>query len=175
MPAPYNRFGGAGETGRRGACAPPGKSRGAEAPPTFPVTQNKSRKIDDRPSGFANQTNCESLVALLVFARLGAAHYQLAAQELLIVQFFHRAFGLINRLHLDEGKTFGSLIMPITNYLGILNMPDAVKQVEQVALGRVEGQISDVETRRRNFDRLGFTLRPWIASLVLLLLLLLMR
>ena len=105
-----------------------------------------------------------------MFARLGAADYQLAAEEFLVVQFFHRAFRFFNGLHLNEGKPLGALVVPVTNYLGVLYVSDAVKQVEQVALGSVEGKISDVETWRRNFYWFGPTLGPRLALLLLLLL-----
>ena len=59
--------------------------------------------------------------------------------------------------------------MPVTNYLGVLNVPNAIEQLEQVAFGRVEGKIPDVETWRRNFDRLWFTLGPRLPLLLWLL------
>jgi len=41
-----------------------------------------------------------------MLARFGAAHYQPAAEEFLIVQFFHRAFRFLNGLHLYKRETF---------------------------------------------------------------------
>ena len=37
----------------------------------------------------------------------------------------------------------------------ILNMSDAVEQFKQIALGCVERQVTDVQTRRSNFNRSG--------------------
>ena len=85
------------------------------------------------------------------------------------MQFFDGAFRFLDGLHLNECKTLGALIVPVTEYLRVLNVPDPVEQVEQIAFSRVEGKISDVETGRRNFDWLGFTLGPRLALLLRLL------
>jgi hypothetical protein len=63
------------------------------------------------------------------------------------VQFLDRAFGFLDRLHLDEGEAFRSLIVFIADYLGVLDVTDPIEQVEKVALGRVEGKIPHVESR----------------------------
>ena len=88
------------------------------------------------------------------------------------MQFFDGAFRFLDGLHLNECKTLGALIVPVTDYLRVLNVPNSVEQLEQVALSRVEGKISDVETGRRNFDWLGFTLvlEPRLALLLVRLL-----
>src|SRR5437763_15131966 len=106
-----------------------------------------------------------------VFARLGSADHEFAAEEFLVVQFFDCALGFVGRLHRDEGETFRALIVAIAHDLGVLNVADAVEELEQIALGCIEGQIANVETRRSNFDRFGFALRPRFARLLLLLLL----
>ena len=41
-----------------------------------------------------------------MLAGFGAAHYQPAAEEFLIVQFFHGAFRFLDGLHLHKGKPF---------------------------------------------------------------------
>ena len=56
--------------------------------------------------------------------------------------------------------------MAIAHDLGVLHMADPVEQLEEIALSRVEGQIADVKTRRSDFDRLGFALRPRLARLL---------
>ena len=109
---------------------------------------------------------------MTVFARLGSADHEFAAEEFFIVQFFDCALGFVDRLHRDEGETFRALIVAIAHDLGVLNVADAVEELEQIALGCIEGQIANVQTRRSNFDRFGFVLRPRFARLLLLLLLL---
>src|ERR1700736_1850719 len=47
-------------------------------------------------------------------------------------------------------------------------MADAVEKLEEIALGRVEGQIADVETWRSNFDWFRFTRRPRLLLRLLL-------
>ena len=64
--------------------------------------------------------------------------------------------------------------MPIADHFGVLNVSNAVEQLKQVALGRVERKIADVKTRRSDFDRLGLTRRArllllWLMRLPLLL------
>src|SRR5260370_10271784 len=50
-------------------------------------------------------------------------------------------------------------------------MADAVEELEQIALGRVEGQIADVKTRRSDFDCFRFPRRPRLLLRALMLLL----
>ena len=57
--------------------------------------------------------------------------------------------------------------MTVANYFCVLNVSDAVEQLEQIAFGRVEREIAYVETRRRNFDRFRFTLWPRLPLLCL--------
>ena len=98
-----------------------------------------------------------------MFARFRAADYQFAAEKFLVVQFLHCPLGFLDRLHRDEGETFGALIVAIAHDLSVLHVTNPVKEFEEITLGRVEGQIADVETRRRDFDGFGWTLRPRFA------------
>ena len=109
-----------------------------------------------------------------MLARFRAAHYQLAPEKFFIVQFLNCSPGLVDRLHLDEGETFGALIVAITHHFGVLDVADAVEEFEKIALGRVEGQIADVKTWRRDFDWLRFALRARFARLLRSLLILLL-
>jgi len=74
----------------------------------------------------------------MVLARFCAANYQFAAKEFLVVQFLNRAFGFFDRLHLNERETLRPLVVTITDYFCVLNVPDAVEQVEQVTLRGIE-------------------------------------
>src|ERR1700736_6322331 len=105
-----------------------------------------------------------------MFARLRAADHEFAPKEFLVVQFLHCALRFVDRLHRNKRETFRALVVAIAYDLGVLHMADAVKELEEIALGRVERQIPDVKTRRSDFDRLGFTLRPRLALALLLLL-----
>ena len=95
----------------------------------------------------------------VVLARFGAAHHELATEEFLVVQFLHCAFRFIDRLHGHEGEPLGALVVAIADDLGVLHVADTVKQLEEIALRRVERQIADVQTRRSDFDRFYFTRR----------------
>lgn len=108
-----------------------------------------------RVSRFEN--NFDDLTLRLVVARLGTAHHELAAKEFLVVQFADGAFRFLKCLHLNEGETLGTLIVTIGDNLCVLHLPNAVEELEEVALRRVEGKIAYVETRRCHFDRFGFT------------------
>ena len=87
-----------------------------------------------------------------MLARLRAADHELAAEEFLVVQFLHGALGFIDRLHLHEGEAFRALVVPVTYDLRVLHVANAVEQLEEIALGCVEGQVADVKTRRSDFD-----------------------
>lgn len=70
--------------------------------------------------------------------RFRAAHYELATEKLLIVELAHCPLRFFDGLHLHEGKPLRALIMFVAHNLGVLDMADAVKEVEQIALRRVE-------------------------------------
>lgn len=93
-------------------------------------------------------------LALLGLVLIGfrAAHNEPATEKFLVVQFVHGALGLVDRLHLHKRKTFRALIVTIAYDLCVLHVSNAVEQFEEVALGGVERQIADVETRRRDFN-----------------------
>ena len=109
-----------------------------------------------------------------MFARFRAADHQLAAEEFLVVQFVHRALGLVDRLHGNEGESFRALVVAIGHDLGVLDVANTVEELEQIALGGVAGQIANVQPRRGDFDRLRFTLRPRFALVLRSLLMLLL-
>ena len=73
-----------------------------------------------------------------MLARFCAAHDQLSAEELLVVQFLNGAFRFLDGLHLHESETFRALVMPVAHNLGVLDMTHTVEQLEEVALRCVE-------------------------------------
>ena len=95
-----------------------------------------------------------------MLARFRAADHEFATEEFFIVQFLYRSFRFFDALHLHKGETLGALVVPVTYDLGVLHVADAIEQVEEIALCRVEGQITDVEPRRSDFDRFRFACGP---------------
>ena len=81
-----------------------------------------------------------------------AAHNEPATEKFLVVQFRHSALRLLDSLHLHKRKTFRALIVPIAYDLCVLHLSNAVEQFEEIALGGVERQVANVETRRRDFN-----------------------
>ena len=63
------------------------------------------------------------------------------------MQFLYSALRFLNGLHLHKGKALRALIVPVTYDLCVLHVPHAVEQFEEIALGGVERQVADVETR----------------------------
>ncbi len=111
-----------------------------------------------------------------MLACLGSANDELTAKEFLVVQLRHGALGFVDCLHLHKGEPFRALVVLIADHLCVLDVANAVEQVEQIAFSSVEGQIADVETRRRYFNRLRFALGPGLLRLRwVLLFLILMR
>ena len=124
---------------------------------------HQKKKPEDKlclPVSKANEFDC-SLISCVVFARFRPAHDQLAAKEFLVVQFAHCALRFFHRQHLDESETFRALIVLVGHDLRVLHLAYAVEQLEQIALGRVEGKITHVKTRARDLDRFRFTCRPF--------------
>ena len=98
-----------------------------------------------------------------------AADDESTTEEFLVVQFLHRAFRFVNRLHLHKRKTLRALVMPITYDLCVLHVSNAVEQFEEIALGGIEGQVANVKTRRRDFNPLWFARRSrWLRTIALL-------
>ena len=81
-----------------------------------------------------------------------AAHNEPATEEFLVMQFLHSALRFLDGLHLHKRKTFRALVVPIAYDLCVLHVANAVEQVEEIALSGVEGQVANVETRRRDFN-----------------------
>jgi hypothetical protein len=82
-----------------------------------------------------------------MLARFRTAHDQLATEELFVVQFVDGALRFVYRLHVHEGKSFRALIVPVAHDLGVLDVADAVEQLEEIALRRVKRQIAYVKAR----------------------------
>ncbi len=107
-----------------------------------------------------------SLTSHLMFAGLCAADNEPATEEFFIVQFLYGAFCFLDCLHLHEGKTFRTLVMPVTYDLGVLNMSNTVEQFEEITLRGVERQVADVKARRSDFDRFRFSRRSrWLRTI----------
>ena len=100
-----------------------------------------------------------SRLARLVLIGFRAAHNEPATEEFLVVQFLHRTFRFLDSLHLYKRKTFRALVVPIAYHLCIVHVSDAVEQFEEIALGRVKRQVTNVETRRRDFNPFWFARR----------------
>src|SRR2546421_333321 len=92
----------------------------------------------------------------MMLARFRAAYDQLPPEEFLVVQFLHCALRFVDGQHLDEGESLRTLVMPVSDDLGVLNCADAVEELEEVALRRVERQVPDVKPGRGHFDRFRF-------------------
>jgi hypothetical protein len=95
-----------------------------------------------------------------VFARFCPADDKFSAEKLFVVKFRDRALGFFNCVHLHKGEAFRALVMFVADNLCVLNLPDAVKEVEQIAFRGIERKISDVETRRSDFDVFWFMRYP---------------
>ena len=93
-----------------------------------------------------------SALMRLVLIGFRAAHNEPATEEFLVVQFLYSAFRFLDGLHLHKRKTFRALVVPIAYDLCVLHVANAVEQVEEITLGGVEGQVANVETRRRDFN-----------------------
>jgi hypothetical protein len=96
----------------------------------------------------------------------GAANHKPATEKFLVVQFLHRAFRFLDGLHLHKCKTFRALVVPVAYNLCVLHVSNAVEQFEEIALGGIERQVANVETRRRDFNPFGFARRSrWLRAI----------
>lgn len=74
----------------------------------------------------------------MVLARFRTADNQLATKEFLVVQFLHGAFRFLDRKHLDEGKALRTLVVLVRHHLGVLHCTDAIEELKEIALRRIE-------------------------------------
>ena len=88
----------------------------------------------------------------LMLVGFRATYNQPATKEFLVMQFLHCALCFLDGLHLHKRKTLRALVVSITYYLCVLHVANAVEQFEEIALGGIEGQVANVETRRRDFN-----------------------
>ena len=70
--------------------------------------------------------------------RFRSAHDQLAAEELLVVKLGYGPLRFFHGLHLHECETLRALVVFVAHNLGVLDVADAVEQLKQVALRRIE-------------------------------------
>ena len=119
--------------------------------PTWKAERKKPEDIFCLPVSKPNELEI-ALISGVMLARFRSTYDQFAAEEFLVVQFRDGAFGFVHSQHLHEGKTFRALIMFVGDDFRVLHLADAIEQLEEIALGGVEGEIADVETRRRDFD-----------------------
>jgi hypothetical protein len=95
-----------------------------------------------------------------------AAHNEPATEEFLVMQFLHSALRFLDSLHLHKRKTFRALVVPIAYDLCVLHVANAFEQVEEIALSGVEGQVANVETRRRDFNPFWLARRSrWLRAI----------
>ena len=70
--------------------------------------------------------------------RFRPADDQPAAEELLVVKLGHGSLRFFHGLHLHECEPFRALVVFVAHHLRVLDVADAVEQLEQVALRRIE-------------------------------------
>ena len=73
-----------------------------------------------------------------MFGRFCAADDQLAAKEFLVMQLGHRSLCFVHGLHLDESETLRALIMLVAHHFGVLHVANAVEEIKEIALRRIE-------------------------------------
>ena len=107
-----------------------------------------------------------NVLVRLMLIGFRTAHDKPAAEKFLVVQFLHRASCFLDGLHLYKRKTFRALVVPIAYDLCVLHMSNAVEQFEEIALGGVERQVANVETRRCDFNPFWFARRSrWLRAI----------
>jgi hypothetical protein len=95
-----------------------------------------------------------------------SAHHEPATEKFFVVQLLNRAFGFFDGLHLYKRKTFRALVVSVAHDFCVLNVSDAIEQIEKIALGGVERQVADVETWRRHFNPFWLTRRSrWLRTI----------
>jgi len=102
----------------------------------------------------------------LMLIRFRAAYDKPSTEEFLVVQFIYRAFRFLDGLHLHKRKPFRALVVPVAYNLCVLDMSNAIEQVEEIALGGVERQVANVQTRRRDFNSFWLARRSrWLRAI----------
>jgi hypothetical protein len=83
---------------------------------------------------------------------LGTADHQLAAHVFLVVKLVDGALGLIDGGELDETEPLGTMGLAVADDLDVLDGTDAPEEIEQIALGRIEGEVADIDAGSGHLD-----------------------
>jgi hypothetical protein len=96
-------------------------------------------RVLQKNAGYTKQskTTVSSGCSLHVWS-FGAADDQFPAKEFLVMEFLDGPTRFLDGCHLNERKAFGSLRILVANDLSISNLADAIKQLEKIALRRIE-------------------------------------
>jgi hypothetical protein len=86
---------------------------------------------------------------------LGTADHQLAAHVFLVVKLVDGTLGLIDGGELDETESFGTMGLAVADDLDVLDGADAAEEFEHIALGRIEGEVADIDAGSGHLDAFG--------------------
>ena len=73
------------------------------------------------------------------------------------MEFLNCSPSFLERCHLDERESFRALGILVADHFSVSHLADPVKEVEQVAFGGVEREVTYIELRRGNLDQFRLT------------------
>jgi hypothetical protein len=73
------------------------------------------------------------------------------------MEFFNRSSCFLERRHLDERESFRALGILVADHLSVTHLADPIEEIEQVAFGGVEREVTYIELRRGNLDQFRLT------------------
>src|SRR5262249_30598165 len=120
----------------------------ASTPNNQHPTSNAKRIKENRETGVSAtspELNLNRQLAPRMVGRFRPAHDQLAAKELLVMKLAHCPLRFFHGLHLHECETLRALVVFVAHNLGVLDVADAIEQVEQVALRGIESHASHID------------------------------
>ena len=73
------------------------------------------------------------------------------------MEFFNCSSCFLERCHLDKRESFRALGILVADHFSVTHLADPVKEIEQVAFGGVEREVTYIELRRGNLDQFRLT------------------
>ena len=85
------------------------------------------------------------------------------------MEFFNCSSCFLERCHLDKRESFRALGILVADHFSVTHLADPIKEIEQVAFGGVEREVTYIELRGGNLDQFRLTTYFFFRSAILTL------
>ena len=118
---------------------------------TLPAAGGAGEVEGERGFGFSRHRGRGGLAVFAAVAVAGLpgstgwADFEFPAHVVLAVEFGDGPFGFVHGEHLDEGKSFAALGIPVIDDFHILHFADSIKEVGEVTFRSIVAEVANME------------------------------